>query len=131
RTSISSGVVTGLPIARPQALGVLDDGPDLVFCELALECRHLRLLPAVPDLVEQNAVGITRPARLGQIGRGMLFVAVGAVALPLWTMAFRALAVVDRLAFLENVRRRRQRALVVAPVFRNLPPVGIRRSLSG
>src|SRR5439155_7860377 len=77
-----------LSILFSEILRVLDDRPDLVFTQVALERRHLRLLAAVPDFVEEDAVGVARRARrIGQIGRRMLLIAVRTVAFPLWSVA--------------------------------------------
>src|SRR6476659_6819346 len=71
-------------------LQILDDRPDLVPRELALESRHVVDLRAqlhgvtVPDLVEQHALRVDRVAQLvGQVG---CVIGVGTVAL-----AFRAM----------------------------------------
>src|SRR6185436_8669170 len=95
----------------PQRLDEFDQHPGIVFRELALERRHRRRV-AVHDLVVQDALRIEFVTELiGEVGRWLIFRRIRSVALAERTVAFLTIRRKERLALLDKIRRRLERAL--------------------
>jgi hypothetical protein len=65
----------------PQRLRVFNDSPDFVFRHETLEGRHWLL--AIPDFVEQHAVGVLGGVALGKVRWGVIRIRAGAISLTL------------------------------------------------